>query len=147
MTIQARSSVRGGEWRKAGLVRTVVCVCVLGCSLSEHPSAPAYPQSKPPVEANERFRFQVTDFENDLPISEAAVSLVYWRRKSTTQEKKEMEVKTDKNGLAGFPRVEADQLAVSVTVKGYRSCWRWIQPVAKAEPTRIRLVKWAAKNK
>jgi hypothetical protein len=30
-----------------------------------------------------------------------------------------------KNGIAQFPRVTADQFAVSVLAKGYKPCWHW----------------------
>jgi hypothetical protein len=68
-------------------------------------------------------------------------------KSGTTDGKKEIEGKTDRNGLAEFPRVEADKLALSATVKGYRSFWRWIRPSRTAGPTHIRLEKWAAKKK
>jgi uncharacterized GH25 family protein len=103
------------------------------------------PQSKP--KAIEPLRFQVTNSENDVPIPGAAVSLVYWQKNTTTQEKKEIEGKTDTNGLAEFPRVEADKMAVSVTMKGYRSCWRWIHPNDSVEATRIRLERWVYQTK
>jgi hypothetical protein len=72
---------------------------------------------------------------------------VYWKKSGTTVEKKEIEGKTDRNGLAEFPRVETDKLALSVTLKGYRSFWRWIGPSGLVGPTRIRLEKWVARNK
>jgi uncharacterized GH25 family protein len=99
-----------------------------------------HPQTK--LKTIERLRFRVTDSESDVPIPGAAVSLVYWQKNTTTLHKKEIEGKTDTNGLAEFPRVEADKTAVSVTMKGYRSCWRWIHPNDSVEATRIRLERW-----
>jgi uncharacterized GH25 family protein len=103
------------------------------------------PQSKP--KTIEPLRFQVTNSENDVPIPGAAVSLVYWQKNTTTKDKKEIEGQTDTNGLAEFPRVEADKMAVNVTVKGYRSCWRWIHPNESVELTRIRLERWVYRTK
>ena len=45
------------------------------------------------------------------------------------------------------PKLEADTLAVSVTVKGYRSYWQWIQPESSEGLIRIRLEKWASARK
>src|SRR6202166_5375846 len=126
------------------IVRTILFVSVLLGSLQSD-FLFGQPQSKP--KTIEPLRFQVTNSENDVPIPGAAVSLVYWQKSTTTQEKKEIEGKTDTNGLAEFPRVEADKMAVSVTMKGYRSCWRWIHPNDSVEATRIRLERWVYQTK
>jgi hypothetical protein len=61
--------------------------------------------------------------------------------------KKEIELKTDKNGIAEFPKVTADKFAVSVLVKGYKPCWRWIRTNRSEELIRMRLEKWASTPK
>jgi hypothetical protein len=121
------------------IVQTILFVCVLLGPL-QWDSLSGHPQIK--LKTIERLRFRVTDSESNVPIPGAAVSLVYWQKNATTQEKKEVESKTDTNGLAKFPRVDADKTAVSVTMKGYRSCWRWIHPNDSVEATRIRLERW-----
>jgi hypothetical protein len=126
------------------VVQTILFVCVLLGPL-QWDFLSGYPQTK--LKAIERLRFQVTDSESNVPIPGAVVSLVYWKKKTTTQEKKEIEGKTDTNGLADFPRVEAAKMAVSVTMKGYRSCWRWIHPNDSVEATRIRLERWVYQTK
>jgi hypothetical protein len=126
------------------LVQTALFVCALLCPL-QSAFVSGQPQAK--LKTSERLRFQVTDSESNVPIPGAVVSLVYWKKNSTTQEKKEIEGKTDTNGLADFPRVEADKMAVSVTMKGYRSCWRWIHPNDSVEATRIRLERWVYQTK
>jgi hypothetical protein len=69
------------------------------------------------------------------------------QKKGTKEVRKEIEAKTDKNGLAKFPRLEAYKLTVSVTAKGYRSYWRWIRMDAGSSPARIRLERWAKSHK
>jgi len=64
-------------------------------------------------------------------------------RKGATEEGKEIEVNTNKNGIADFPVLEGNKLAVCVTAKGHRSYWRWIHRNASAEMTRVRLERWA----
>jgi len=126
------------------IVQTVLFVCaLLGPLQSDFVSG--QPQTK--LKTSERLRFQVTDSKTDVPVPGAAVSLVYWQKNTTTKDKKEIEGKTDTNGLADFLRVEADKMAVSVTAKGYRSCWRWIHPNKSVEPTRIRLERWGYQTK
>ena len=126
------------------VVRTILPFCVLFCSLQPD-FLSGQPQSKP--RTIERFRFRVTDSEDDIPVPGATVSLVYWQKNAATKDKKEIEGKTDTNGLVEFPVVEADKMAVSVMAKGYRSCWRWIHPNESVEPTRIRLERWVYRTK
>jgi hypothetical protein len=143
MALQVRSSARSAERRRTAVVQSVIWVCALLCLLPEN-SARAHAQSKSAGETGDRFLFKITDSKNDLPIPEATVSLVYWRRKDSAEEKKEIELKTDKNGVAEFPRVTAEKFAVSVIVKGYKPFWRWIRSNGSEELIRIRLEKWAS---
>jgi hypothetical protein len=114
MTIQVRSSGGAAERRRIAVVLAVVCPCILACSFSEKQMARVCAQSKPSPGTTERFRFQVTDSGNDLPVPGAEVSLAYLQRKGASEVKKEIEVKTNKNGMAEFPVLEAYKLAVSV---------------------------------
>ena len=126
------------------VVRSVLSACLLLYPLQSDLLS-GQPQGKP--KTIERLRFQVIDSKTDVPVPGAAVSLVYWQKNTTTKDKKEIEGKTDTNGVAEFPRVEADKMAVSVTAKGYRPCWRWIHPNESAEPIRIRLERWGYQTK
>src|SRR6202049_2997937 len=123
MALQVRSWARSAERRRTAVVQTVIWVCVFLCPLPESFAARAHAQTKPSRETCDQFRFKVTDSDTDLPIQDASVSLVYWRRKESAEEKKEIELKTDKNGIAEFPRGVAEKLAVSVSGKGYRTSW------------------------
>src|ERR1700693_4600765 len=118
MALQVRSSARSAERRRTAVVQNVNLVFAFLCTLPESSSARAHAQTKPSRETSDQFRFRVTDSETDLPIQDASVSLVYWRRKESAEEKKEIELKTDKNGIAESPRMTADKFAVSVIVKG-----------------------------
>jgi len=129
------------------VVSTVVCLCILACSFSEASGARAFAQSKPSARTTERFRLQVVDFENDLPVPRAEVYLSYLQKNGTNEVRKEIEVKTDQNGSADFSVLEAYKLAVSVTAKGYRSYWRWIRVESSKGVTRIRLERWARNPK
>ena len=82
------------------IVRTIFFVCVLLGPL-QWDFLSSYPQTK--LKAIERLRFQVTDSESNVPIPGAVVSLVYWKKNTTTQEKNEIEGKTDTNGWPTFP--------------------------------------------
>ena len=147
MALQVRSSARGEGRLGIAVVQNVLFVCVLLSPLPDSSAAGAYGQTKPTRETSDRFRFRVADSENDLPIRDASVALVYWHRKESAEEKKEIELKTDKNGIAEFPRMTAEKFAVSVIVKGYKPSWRWIRPNRPEELIRMRLEKWTSTPK
>lgn len=144
MESQARSSDRGTGWRGIAVCQTILVLCVLLVP-TQWDFGSAQPQTKPKI--MEQLRFRVTDSENDVSVAGATVSLVYWQKNATTKDKKEIEGKTDNNGLVEFPRVDADKMAVSVAAKGYRSCWRWIRPNESEETTSIRLERWVYRTK
>jgi hypothetical protein len=147
MALQVRSSARGEGRLGIAVVQTVLFVCVLLCPLPDSFAPPAHGQTKSAREPGDRFRLRVADSEDDLPIRDASVSLVYWHKRESAEEKKEIELKTDKNGIAEFPRVVAEEFAVSVIVKGYRPCWRWIKAAGSEKLIRVRLEKWASTPK
>ena len=142
MPVQIISPKKGR--RGIGVVQTVLFVCALLCP-AQSDFVACQPQSK--LKTSERLRFQVTDSKTDVHIPGATVSLVYWQKNAATKDKKEIEGKTDTNGLVEFRAVQADKVALSVTAKGYRSCWHWIHPNDSLEPTRIRLERWVYRTK
>lgn len=70
---------------------------------------------------NEVFRFEVSDAENNRPLANASITIVLWRHENGVEQKKELKSRTDENGVAVFPKVQVEKLAVSVDAKGYRS--------------------------
>jgi hypothetical protein len=136
---QFRSSSETGERQRTAAIQTVAFIFVLVWSLAEAPVGLAYPQCKSSVETVERFRFQVADSNDHAPIPGPAVTLIYWQKNATTEEKKEIELKTDKDGSAQFPKVRADRLTLTVNTKGYRSCRRWFRPDQSREPLHVRI--------
>ena len=147
MAIQVRSSAKSGERRRTTVAQTIIWFCVFLSPLPDSSAARTHAQTTPSRETSYQFRFKVTDSETDLPIQDASVSLVYWRRKESDEEKKEIEFKTDKNGIAEFPRVTAEKFAVSIIVKGYKPTWRWIRSNQPEELIRVRLEKWVSTPK
>jgi hypothetical protein len=147
MTIQVRSSGGAAEWRRIAVVCAVCCLCFLVFSFFEKSVARASARSKPSAGTTERFRFEVIDSENDLPVPGAEVSVAYLQKKGAKEARKDIEVETDQNGSADFPALEACKLAVSVTAKGYRSYGRWNRVESSKGLTRIRLERRAKSPK
>jgi hypothetical protein len=91
---------------------------------------------------SEVFRFEVIDAENNRPLPNASVTIALWRHENGVEQKKELESRTDDNGVAVFPKIQVEKLAVSVEATGYRSTSRWIHPNDFGHAIRIRLDKW-----
>jgi hypothetical protein len=98
-------------------------------------------------QGREVLRFEVSDAEDNRPLANASVTIALWRHENGVEQKKELESRTDENGVAVFPKVQVEKLAVSVDAKGYRSTSRWINPKDFGHAIRIRLDKWTRVRK
>ena len=78
---------------------------------------------------------------------DARIHIVYRSNKGTSTAKQELDVTTDKEGVAEIPRVKVERLAVDVDAKGYRECWLWVRSDKVEELINIRLEKWARSAK
>lgn len=143
MKFQVRSSARATQRRRARVVSIVALVWALVCGIPERLGADPQGQPTPSRQATNRFRFQISDSVNSPPIPETTVSLVCWQKKESGLEKNEIEVKTDKNGMAEFPKLNADELAVTVNEKGSRSYWCWFRAERSGGLSRSKLEPWA----
>jgi len=148
MRCQARSSARvkilgGTLLRFAGVICVFACVpatCRLGAASQD--------AAKSSRSETYRIRFQVVDSTNSRGIPHAAAALVLWQKKESGDEKKELEGKTDENGFVEFPPAEAQMFAITVTMKGYRSCWRWIRGRDRLKQlSLIKLEPWISAQK
>jgi hypothetical protein len=129
--------------------RCAVAICVFVCALPTC-GLRAEPQdaAKPSRPEMYRLRFQVVDSTSSRGVPQAAVTLVLWQKKDSAGEKKELEGKTDENGFVEFPDVNAQKFAITVTMKGYRSYWRWIRgPDRLKQLSLIKLEPWISAHK
>jgi hypothetical protein len=110
---------------------------LLPCSMAQ-PGPKGGAQQGP----SEVFRFEVSDAANNRPLPNASVTIALWRYENGVEQKKELESRTDDNGVAVFPKIQIEKLAVTVEAKGYRSISRWINPKDFGRAIRIRLDKW-----
>lgn len=106
------------------------------------PKAQSGPNTSASPQHGDTFRFEVCDGESDRPLPNASVTVVLWQQGNGRQRRKELEARTDENGVAVFPRAQAEKLTVSVEAKGYPSISRWINPKDFGRAIRIRLDRW-----
>jgi hypothetical protein len=137
MAFQVRSYTRK-EWRKPAIVRGLSLACAFSLLVVGQTREFPRPQGK-------RFRglrLEVTDSVTHRPLEGAAVSLTSWRRTESGEQKLEIEVRTDKNGISELPSVEGEKLAVEIILKGYRTFSRWVRPEQTKQSIRVKLEKW-----
>ena len=145
--IQIRPSGRATERKRTAPLGALAIACFLAVSIFHPWHTHAHSQEKPAIRSYGQIRLQITNSEDDRPIPGATVSLVYWQRTDFRLEKKEIETKSDENGIAEFSGVPAGKVAVSVSMKGFRPYWHWLQTTSPQEPVRIRLEAWANRRK
>jgi len=81
-------------------------------------------------------------------LSQATVTLVVWRKKESGDDKVELQGKTDEQGFVEFSNIEANRIAVTVTMKGFRPYWRWMHTTDRRRGTStIKLVPWISMHK
>ena len=144
--VQVRSSGRGKERRSTAALGALAMAC-LAVSIFHPWQAHGHSQEKPPLRSNGQIRLQIVNSEDDRPIPGATVTLVYWQNGDFRLEKKEIETKSDENGIAEFSGVPTGKVAVAVSIKGFRPYWHWLQTTSPQEPVRIRLEAWTNRRK
>ena len=120
---------------------------MLSCFLLPQSIAGPDRNPNPRRSRGEALRLEVCDQESNHPLSNAKVTIVLWREENGLQKKKELESRTDKDGVAAFPNVQAEKIAVNVDARGYRSVLRWINPKDLGRVIRIRMEKWRRVSK
>ena len=145
--IQIRPSGRATERRRATPLAALTIACLLAISIFHPLQTHGHSQEKPPLRSKGHIQLQITNSEDDRPIPGATVSLAYWQRTDFRLEKKEIETKSDESGIAEFSGVPDGKVAVSVSMKGFRPYWHWLQTTSPQEPVRIRLESWANRRK
>jgi hypothetical protein len=145
--IHIRQSGRATERKRNAALRAPPIACLLAVSLFHPWQTHAHSQDKPPLRSDGQIRLQIINSEDDRPIPGATVSLVYWQGTNFRLEKKELETKSDENGMSEFSGVPVGKVAVSASMKGFRAYWHWLQTTSPQELVRIRLEAWANRRK
>src|SRR5690349_23884734 len=79
-----------------------------------HSIAQTGPKGGAQQSPSEVFRFEVIDAENNRPLPNASVTIALWRHENG----EELESRTDDHGVAVFPKIQVEKLAVSVEAAG-----------------------------
>jgi hypothetical protein len=108
------------------------CLCLTVVILVAYPvraQAPATPPSKdqaPQVEPLSRVTIEVIGGEKDMPVENASVYVKYVEERKLKKDKKlELNVKTNREGLAHVPNAPLGRVLVQVVAEGWKTYGRW----------------------
>jgi hypothetical protein len=116
----------------------VLCVSFLVCM---SPSARAQEKSDKSSQTT-KLRIEVTAGEKNLPVENASVYVKYVHERTLAKDKKiEMNVKTNRAGVATAPPVPRGKVLVQVVAEGWKTFGRWFDLTEDEQTIKIKLEK------
>ena len=98
------------------------------------------PKAKPQKPA--RLRIEVTAGEKNQPVENASVYVKYAQERALTKDKKiEMNLKTNRDGVAKVPDIPRGKVLVQVIAEGWKPFGRWYDLEEDEQTIKIRLEK------
>ena len=108
-------------------------------AVAQNPSAPSPSPSTRP-EPIARITVQVTGGDKDLPVENASVYLKYVEERKIAKDKKyELNVKTNRDGVAHVPNAPSGKVLIQIIAEGWKTYGRWYDISDTKEPIKIRL--------
>lgn len=125
--------------------RGVVILLVLALFLP----AASLSQSTPPAKGKAekpngttKLRIEVTGGEKNGPVENASVYVKYVQERTLAKDKKiEMNVKTNRDGVAKVPEIPSGKVLIQVIAEGWKTFGRWYDLEGGEQTIKIRLEK------
>ncbi len=99
--------------------------------------------SRPPAQrsdSNARVTVEVTGGANDAPVENASVYLKYVEERKITKNKKiELNVKTNREGIAHVPGAPLGRVLIQIVAEGWKTYGRWYDITDARQPIKIHL--------
>jgi hypothetical protein len=106
---------------------------------------PAFSQSKGKVDkqsGSTRLRIEVTGGEKNQPVENASVYVKYVQERALAKDKKiEMNLKTNRDGVAKSPSIPRGKVLVQVIAEGWKAFGRWYDLEEGEQTIKIRMEK------
>jgi hypothetical protein len=142
----ANSTTHNGRGQITRLGQVVMRLCALLCLVTTLSDA-TNRQAGSASQTTNRIRFRITDSENGRALTHVCIRVVYHEDKIAGTARKELEVKTNEDGIAEIPKPKVERLAVEVEANGYQRHWLWVRSDRFEEVIHIRLEKWTRSAK
>lgn len=89
-----------------------------------------------------RVRIEVTGGDNDAPVENASVYLKYVEERKLRKDKKfELNVKTNRDGVAHIPDAPMGKVLVQVIAEGWKTYGKWIEITEPRQTIKVKLEK------
>lgn len=122
------------------LVVSAIALVPAAASAQENPSPDANASSK--AAQSNRIRIEVTGGDKDTPVENASVYLKYVEERKLRKDKKiELNVKTNRDGVAHIPDAPLGKVLVQVIAEGWKSYGRWFEITDPKQTIKIKLEK------
>jgi hypothetical protein len=113
--------------RRVALLLGLSSVMAVGTVAQTGDSAPPKPPAQSEQEqAANRITVQVTGGDKDVPVENASVYLKYVEEHKITKDKKyELNVKTNREGIAHVPGAPLGRVLIQIVAEGWKTYGRW----------------------
>ena len=115
-------------------------LCILALAVRAGNARPM-PEAQPQrAMSAARVTIEVTGGEKDTPIENASVYLKYVEEHKLRKDKKyELNVKTNREGIAHVPDAPLGKVLVQIVAEGWKTYGKWYEITESKEPIKIRL--------
>lgn len=103
-------------------------------------------QTKEDSEKTQGAQLEVTDSDDGQPVAGAEILVTYWIQKKRTVMRRELELRTNAEGIAQLPKIQAERIVITVKAVGYRDCSLWLKAGVRGRNVEIQLEKWRPSN-
>ncbi len=119
----------------------LVCGCfAIATSAQENPSPDS--SSAPKTLQSNRIRIEVVGGDANTPVENASVYLKYVEERKLRKDKKiQLNVKTNREGVAHIPDAPMGKVLVQVIAEGWKTYGKWIEITEPRQTIKVKLEK------
>ncbi len=118
----------------------ILCAFALSAAGAAFGQSGQQPKGKP--QKPTRLRIEVTAGEKNQPVENASVYVKYAQERALAKDKKiEMNLKTNRDGVAKAPEIPRGKVLVQVIAEGWKPFGRWYDLEEDEQTIKIRLEK------
>ena len=137
-----------GSWKQMKLLplariafaSAVFAFCAAGILAQNNSAGDTSAAAKPP-QVN-RLRIEVIGGEKESPVENASVYLKYVEERKLFKDKKyELNVKTNREGIAHIPDAPLGKVLIQVVAEGWKSYGKWIEITDSRQTIKVKLEK------